>query len=109
MLARINSVSPATRTALLTFLDNGSVTDPALVTATLGALRPGGTVSLAEQARMQTNLQPFLRAPDAATRQQALDLATAWAPKEAGTQGRAVNAARLTDVTCRLQYSSRIR
>jgi hypothetical protein len=85
LLASGNAPSPSTREALLASLNNGTVTDPALVSATLGALRPGGVVSLAEQARMQTSLQPFLRAPDAVTRQQALDLATAWAPKEAGT------------------------
>ena len=85
LLASMNSVSPVTRTALLTSLNNGSVTDPAMVSATLGALAPRGAMSVAEQAHVQAGLQPFLRAPDAATRQQALGLATMWAPKEAGT------------------------
>jgi hypothetical protein len=85
LLANSNVELPAARDRLRTSLTNGTVTDPALVAATLTALRPRSAVSTSEQSDMQAMMQPYLRSPDAAVRQQAIDTMTAWAPREPGT------------------------
>lgn len=85
LLAHSNIELPAARPRLRASLTNGTVNDPALVAATLSALRPRGLVGVAEQSDMQAMVQPYLRAADADVRQQALDALTAWAPREPAT------------------------